>query len=120
SVIAGIDFMEAHPERVAKLHDNVAYFVNSLRHIGFAIEAPTAIVPIALPAAVEVMEVVAALHREGVFVNGVEFPAVPRDKQRIRVSMMATLTRAQLDIAVEKITAVAHRFGFHPNQVGTS
>ncbi len=120
SVIAGIDFIETHPERIAKLHDNVAYFVNSLRHIGFAIEAPTAIVPIALPADVEVIEVVAALHREGVFVNGVEFPAVPRDKQRIRVSMMATLTRAQLDIAVEKITAVARRFGFHPDQVGTS
>ncbi|WP_069163734.1 aminotransferase class I/II-fold pyridoxal phosphate-dependent enzyme [Nocardia altamirensis] len=120
SVLAAIDFLDAHPERVAALHDNVGYFAEALRTIGFAVHPETAIVPILVPAEVPVAEVVAALDAEGVFVNGVEFPAVPRDQQRIRVSMMATLTRAQLDTAVDRIGAVARRFGFHPELDGVS
>ncbi|WP_282778533.1 pyridoxal phosphate-dependent aminotransferase family protein [Nocardia sp. CC201C] len=120
SVLAGIDFIEAHPERVAALHANTAYFAAALRRRGFAVDPVTAIVPVILPATVPVAEVVAALHRAGVFVNGVEFPAVPRDLQRLRISMMATLSTEHLDVAVDRIDAVARRFGFHPDQIGAS
>ncbi|MEV0251085.1 pyridoxal phosphate-dependent aminotransferase family protein [Nocardia sp. NPDC050712] len=116
SVLASLDFIEAHPERVAALHDNVGYFCRALRARGFDVRPETAIIPILLPPDVAVAEVVSALDAAGVFVNGVEFPAVPRDQQRIRISMMATLTRAQLDLAVDRIDTVAKSFGFHPEQ----
>ncbi|MFR9751478.1 aminotransferase class I/II-fold pyridoxal phosphate-dependent enzyme [Nocardia sp. 004] len=120
SVLAGIDFMDEHPERVRQLHDNVAYFVKGLRAMGFAVDPQTAIIPILVPQRIAVADVVTALHREGVFVNGVEFPAVPRDQQRLRISMMATLTREHLDRALDRIDTVARRFGFHPEQEGVA
>lgn len=120
SVLAGIEFIDRHPERITQLHDNVSYFANSLRSIGFPVTADTAIIPIVLPAGVNVVEVVSALHYAGVFVNGVEFPAVSRSNQRLRVSMMATLTHAQIDAAADALATVARRFGFHPDQVGES
>ncbi|MGW4770883.1 aminotransferase class I/II-fold pyridoxal phosphate-dependent enzyme [Nocardia sp. NPDC004278] len=120
SVLAAIDFIDAHPERIRQLHDNVDYFVRELRRMGFAVDPQTAIIPILVPQHLAVAEVVAALHAEGVFVNGVEFPAVPREQQRLRVSMMATLSREQLDFALTKISTVARRFGFHPEQIGTT
>lgn len=118
SVLAGIDFLEANPQRITQLHDNVGYFVAELRRLGFAVDPQTAILPIPVPPDLAVRDVVAALHSEGVFVNGVEFPAVPRELQRLRISMMATLSREQLDFALDKISTVAHRFGFHPEQEG--
>ena len=51
------------------------------------------------------------LHEEGVFVNGITFPAVPKSKQRLRISMMATFTKADLDRAVEVFTRVLGEFG---------
>ncbi|WP_051027726.1 aminotransferase class I/II-fold pyridoxal phosphate-dependent enzyme [Nocardia higoensis] len=119
SVLASLDFIDAHPERVGRLHDNTAYFAGELRRLGFAVDPQTAIIPILVPARLAVGDVVSALHREGVFVNGVEFPAVPREQQRLRVSMMATHTREHLDFALERIAAVARRFGFHPGQEGS-
>ncbi|WP_067466952.1 aminotransferase class I/II-fold pyridoxal phosphate-dependent enzyme [Nocardia amamiensis] len=118
AVLAGIGFLAEHPERVRQLHDNVAYFVRGLRAMGFAVDPQTAIIPILVPQRLAVADVVTALHREGVFVNGVEFPAVPRDQQRLRISMMATLTHDHLDRALDRIDTVARRFGFHPEQEG--
>jgi glycine C-acetyltransferase len=116
AVIAGIDFLETHPERPRQLRANVEYLVRSLRAAGFRVHPQTAIVPIMLPGSVSVAEVVAALYREGVFVNGVEYPAVPSDAGRLRLSVMATLTTEHLDTCVAAIERVARRFGFHPDQ----
>ena len=47
------------------------------------------------------------LLSEGVFVNPVISPAVPKEDCLIRFSLMATHTYQQIDEAVEKITKVA-------------
>lgn len=112
SVLAGLDFIEVHPERVAQLHQNVRYFVDGLRAAGFDAEATTAIVPIFVPPTVKVPDVVRRLHEEGLFVNGIEYPAVPKDRQRLRLSLMATMSHHDLDFAVDKLAKVAREFGF--------
>jgi glycine C-acetyltransferase len=118
SVLASIDFIDAHPERVELLRDNTTYFAGLLREIGFRVAPAAAIIPIMLPAHVSVPDVVAALYADGVFANGVEYPAVPRDRQRLRLSIMATHTQAQLDFCAERLERVASRFDFHPDLVG--
>jgi glycine C-acetyltransferase len=112
AVLAGIEFLEAHPERVAKLRENVRTFVDALRAKGFDVTCETAIIPLLIPAAINVSSVVRRLHQEGVFVNGIEYPAVPRDRQRLRISMMATFGREDLDFAVEKLVKVGKEMGF--------
>jgi len=112
AVLAGIEFMKAHPERVAQLHDNVAYLVAGLRAQGFSIEQTTAIVPIFVPQHIRMPQVINRLHEEGLFVNGIEYPAVPKDRQRLRLSVMATMTRADLDFAIDKLSKVGREMGF--------
>lgn len=117
SVLATLDFLDAHPERVRLLHETVEHLVRALRVEGFDVHPETAIIPLPLPPHVSVAEVVGALSAAGVFVNGVEFPAVPRDGQRLRLSVMATISREQIALAVDRIAAVARRFDFHPEQL---
>ena len=97
-----------------QLHDNVAYLVKGLRAMGFEIDVQTAIIPIQVPPSINLHTVISRLFEEGIFVNGVEYPAVPRDRQRIRMSAMATLTRTDLDYVVEKTAAVGRELGFLP------
>jgi len=112
SVLAGIEFIEAHPERVAQLHGNVRYLATGLRTVGFDVEAVTGIIPIFVPDGIRIPQVVSRLHEEGLFVNGIEYPAVPKDRQRIRLSVMATMQRRDLDFAVDKLAKVGREMGF--------
>jgi glycine C-acetyltransferase len=112
SVLAGLDFLRDHPERVKQLHENVHYLVKGLQAAGFEIDVQSAIIPIPVPAPIDLHRVINRLFEEGIFVNGVEYPAVPRDRHRIRMSVMATLTRADLDYVIDKTAAVGREFGF--------
>jgi len=111
SVLAGLDFLEAHPERVARLRENVDYLLAGLRRIGFDLDAGQAIIPFPIPARVPLPGLIRRLHEEGVFVNGISFPAVPKNKQRLRISMMATFAREDLDFAIEVFQRVLAEFG---------
>lgn len=111
SVLAGIEFLERHPERVRQLRENVRYFVDGLQRLGFDVACETAIIPLLVPARVNLRSLAMRLHEEGLFVNGVEYPVVPRDQQRLRISMMATLTRDDLDAALAACAKVGREFG---------
>ena len=82
-----------HPERVKQLHENVAYLVKG--HGARPASRPTCR-PRSSRSPCRRRSSAPGRHRlfeEGIFVNGVEYPAVPRDRHRIRMSVMATLTR---------------------------
>jgi len=51
------------------------------------------------------------LQDEGVIVNPVVPPAVPKDGSLIRVSLMATFTSGQLEQALDKFLKVGHAVG---------
>ncbi|GAB7270778.1 hypothetical protein DZS_21720 [Dickeya ananatis] len=44
------------------------------------------------------------------FANIMEYPMVPPDKERLRISVMSTHTREEIDQVVEIITEVAREF----------
>ena len=112
SVLAGMDVMEQHPERLRHLRANVEYLVRGLRAAGFAIDCTTAIIPIMVPQHLSIPKVVSRLHDEGLFVNGIEYPAVPKDRQRLRLSVMATMTCEDLDFAIATLSRVGNEMGF--------
>ena len=110
AIIAGLDFMRAHPERLQMLRDNVAYLVAGLRAAGFDVTCESAIIPIFVPLPASARAVTQRLHEEGLFVNAVEYPAVPRDRQRLRLSVVATFEKADLDFAIDKLVLVGKEF----------
>lgn len=111
SVIAGLDVLEREPQRLTQLHANAEYLAAGLRSLGLSAAREAAIIPIRVPAEVDLRRLNQAFDAEGIFLNSVEYPAVPRDAQRLRISVMATHTRADLDQALEVFGRLGRRFG---------
>lgn len=103
TVLAGLDVMEREPERFRQLWDNVAYASDGLRKLGFTLNAETPIVPLIVPVGMDLREAAHRFHEAGIFVNSIEYPAVPIAQQRFRVSLMATHTRQDIDRLLEVV-----------------
>ncbi|MDT7858231.1 aminotransferase class I/II-fold pyridoxal phosphate-dependent enzyme [Rubrivirga sp. S365] len=110
AVLAGLDLLERGEAPLGELHENVAYFVGRLRAQGFDVASGSAIVPVPVPEGMSVRRVTRFLHDEGVFANAVEYPAVAVHRQRLRFSVMASHTRADLDRATDVVAEAWARF----------
>lgn len=112
SALAAVEFIEAHPERVATLRENAAYFRNAIREAGFnPLEGDTPIVPIIIGETADAIRMSDLLLDEGIFVTGFGFPVVPHGTARLRCQISAAHTRADLDHAVRAIRKVGLKTG---------
>ena len=106
AVLGGLEVLEQEPERRVRLHENVRYLTRRLRAMGFAVNGSSAIIPLLAPVEMDLRKASFAFHQRGIFLNSVEYPAVPSHKQRFRVSVMATHRREDLDRLLEVIEEV--------------
>lgn len=108
SVLAAIDIMEEEPERIERLWDQARYALKSFRQAGFDTgKSETPIIPLFIRDNIKALLLTRTLLENGVFVNPVVSPAVPKEDCLIRYSLMATHTREQVDISIEKISKAA-------------
>ncbi len=111
TVLACLDQLERRPELVDALHRNVAHLLRGLATIGLATSnRGSAIIPLLLPEKTDLPALMAAVHRRGIFLNAVQYPAVPLDRQRLRISVMATHTQADLDRLLEVLGELRDQF----------
>jgi glycine C-acetyltransferase len=112
--IAAIDLVEA-PEGQAlreRLAQNASLFRGALQTAGFdTMGSETQIVPILVGTAESTMEFSRLLLEEGLFVQGIRPPTVPAGSCRLRCTLMASHTDADLAQAVAAITAVGRKLG---------
>ncbi len=113
SVLAALEVMETEPELYQKLWNNIKYFKENLRYLGFKIveNSESAIIPIIIGEESLLKKMSKRLHEEGLYISSVPYPAVPRDKTRFRASIMATHTKEDLDTALETLDKVGREFG---------
>jgi glycine C-acetyltransferase len=101
SSLASIEFLEAHPERVAALQANARYFREQLLGLGFKpLAGETPIIPVILGETAAAIRMSDLLLSEGVFVTGFGYPVVPQGQARVRCQISAAHTRADLDQAL--------------------
>lgn len=112
AVLAGLDVVEREPALLAALHENARYLEEGLRALGFRVRREAAILPIPVPVSIDIRRLATRFHEEGIFLNSVEYPAVPRDAQRLRVSVMAIHSKADLDRALEVFEKLCKEFGW--------
>ncbi len=108
AVLAGLEVIEKQPELRQRLHANVGYLAAGLRHLGLEVHPQAAIIALRVPEGINIRRAALQFHQAGLFVNSVEYPAVPINQQRFRLSLMATHTQADLDrllSCIEKIWA---------------
>ncbi len=95
-----------------QLDANTRFFRDSLADAGFKLpEGSTQIVPIVIGSAVTTMQFSEALLAEGLFAQGIRPPTVPAGTSRLRFTLMATHTHADVAAAVERICHVGRRLG---------
>lgn len=108
STIAALDIMRSDDSRRLQLWENTNYALERLKDLGFDTgSAETPIIPIYIRDNEKAYIMTTRLFEEGVFVNSVVAPAVSPQDTLIRFSLMATHTKEQIDIAIDKITKVA-------------
>lgn len=110
-VLAGCEMIKAEPKLREQLHKNVDYMINGLYDMGVKVKTDSAIIPIHTPQPINLRNLNRALHEAGLFVNPIEYPAVSLDEQRIRLSLMATHTKADIDEALEIIRVCGKEHG---------
>jgi len=112
SVMAAIEIMESEPERIKHLWDITAYALKGFKAAGFDTgKSETPIIPLFIRDDIKALQLTQMLLADGVFVNPVVSPAVPREDCLIRYSLMATHTKEQVEISIEKITRAAKALG---------
>ena len=100
-------YIDAHPERVQRLCDNVKFFCECLRGEGLDVPtSPSAIVPIVIGDEARALEISAALQKEGLLIPAIRYPTVAKGQARLRASLMASHTREELQWAAKKIAEV--------------
>ncbi len=112
SVLAAIDIMVNEPERIDHLWKITRYALNGFKQSGFDVgKSETPIIPLFIRDDLKALLLTQRLLAEGIFVNPVVSPAVPKENCLIRYSLMATHTMDQVDESVDKITKAARELG---------
>jgi len=110
SSLASIEYLEAHPERVAALRENARYFRDQLLGLGFKpLPGETPIVPVILGETAAAIRMSDLLLAEGIFVTGFGYPVVPQGQARVRCQLSATHTRGDLDQALAAFRKVGRQ-----------
>ncbi len=112
AVLAAIEIMTREPERISRLWENTRYALGRFHEAGFYTgNSESPIIPLFVRDDVKALTLTQQLLADGIFVNPVVSPAVPKNDSLIRYSLMATHTSEQIDISVEKITRAAKALG---------
>ena len=112
AVLAAIDIMVNEPERIKHLWDMTAIAINGFKSAGFDTgKSESPIIPLFIRDDIKALQLTQILLADGIFVNPVVSPGVPKEDSLIRYSLMATHTSKQVEISIEKITKAAKSLG---------
>jgi len=110
-VLAALQVMKEKPQLRRRLQRNVNYLAKSLNIMGIPARTDSAILAVYVPEGVNIRRLARKFDLAGLFLNAIEHPAVPIDKQRFRISVMATHTREDLDALIQAMKSIGRRAG---------
>ena len=107
-----LDIMISEPERRENLWKVTRHAQKAFKDNGFDTgHTQSPIIPLFVRDTIKAMRIVRAAYDQGLFVTPVIAPAVPENDVLIRFALMATHSIAQVDEAVEKLTAIFNAEG---------
>ncbi len=112
SVLKVLELIEKGEDRRTALWENINYMRKNLKRLGFrVVEGHSAIIPILIGDDIKLRKMSAEIHEQGVFLNSVFYPAVPKNSSRIRMSLMATHSREDLDSTLSVLEQTGKKYG---------
>lgn len=116
TVIKCLEILEAEPERLERLWEISDYMRAGFRDAGFNIwNSQSPIIPVVVGDMMTCFRFWRDLLEEGVFVNAVIPPAVPKGQSLMRTSYMATHTDEELDYILDAFRKVGLKHGVISN-----
>ena len=111
SAIAVIDYMQ-NSNVVEKLEENAKYLRDKLRANGFNIlNTVTAIIPVIVGDEYKLTMMSKDLLDKGIFINCIFAPAVPAKESRLRINVMVSHTKEDMDYLVDVLNEVFKKYG---------
>ena len=112
AVMGALDIMEKEPERIEKLWDNTEYMLKGFQEMGYNTgDSETPIIPLIIGDMNTTFKLWKMLQKNGIFINPSVPPAVPKGSSLIRTSFMATHTKEQLQMALNKFKETGEKLG---------
>ncbi len=107
SVLKAIELIRTYPEIRVKLWRNVNYLRTQLIERGFDIgKSVSPIFPIMIRNNKKVYEIAKKLQEKGIFTIAIVYPAVRIKEARLRVSVLATHEKEQLDMLISALEEI--------------
>jgi len=112
AVLASLRVLRSTPELLTQLWANVKFLKENLESLNFNVQpTETPIIPLLIGDDQKAFQMSVELEDEGVYVNPVIPPGVSAESSLIRISAMASLSREDLELALEKFLLVGKRLG---------
>ena len=98
AVSEAVEMVRDEPERRERLWANQRYFIQAMDDLGFQLlSRATPIVPVWIGDETDCLQVSRRLDEAGFHVDAIVFPAVPKNRSRLRFSMNSNHTKQQID-----------------------
>ena len=103
AALAALGILRNESERVARLQDNVAFFLDRLHRLGIPAKTESAIVPVIVGDSARALAVAKSLREDGIFVSAIRYPSVPDGAARLRLTVMSSHTESDLVRCAESL-----------------
>jgi 8-amino-7-oxononanoate synthase len=111
-LLAGLRIAGSEPHLRATLWSNVAFLRRRFAEEGVDIgKSNSQVMPVMVNDDSRVLSVAEKIQDRGLFLNPVTYPAVPKHKSRLRISVSAAHSQADLEAAVQTIAGVLREEG---------
>ena len=105
---AALDVMRSSPDLRQRLFSHAKCLKTALTHLGYTLlPSETQILPVVLGSPQRATSIAEALLTEGVFAPAIRPPAVPPDTSRLRLTVMATHTKTEIQQAIDAFATVS-------------
>ena len=112
TVLKSLEILKEETWRLKRLEEISLYMRNGLKDLGFDVwTSETPIIPVVIGDMMNCFTFWKDLYEEGVYVNAVIPPAVPKGQSLVRTSYMATHTNEHLDAILEAFRKVGIKHG---------
>jgi len=110
--LAALDILQNEPHLRQDLWQSVRYMAKGLKAMGFDIgQTQSAIIPVIIGDEDRLKAILLELLEAGIFMNYVAFPAVPKQRCRLRMSMMSGHKPQDLDYVLETLGRLGRKHG---------
>ena len=111
-LLAGLRIAQSEPQLRAKLWSNCAFLRRRFAEEGVDIgKSNSQVMPVMVNNDSRVLQVAEKIQDRGLFLNPVTYPAVPKHKSRLRISVSAAHSEEDLEQAVQTIASVLREEG---------